>query len=343
LINLLTLDLPDDRLISDLFMDGVGRGTVTAADEAGLFTLLAESGASSAAAVASKLGKDPRAIEAVFRVLKAMGFLTFAGGAYALTPVTRAYFESKSTCYRGYQFYSGRVGWEHQRVAKMIESGWNPIGQDNKSFTEMWEEGTLTQEAAHRFTGMMHTNISGTATAIARSGLFAACRHVIDAGGGSGVFLAALKQKQPDTICSLMDLPQVCEAARQILKNYVPIESLRFIPCNFFKDPWPTDADAIFFSNILHDWSYEKGLEILRHTFAALPSGGAVYVNECLLEESRLAPKHTVIFDLLMYMNHRAQQYTERELFAALRETGFVEPKRVFEFGYYSVVKAVKA
>lgn len=339
--NLIDFSVPDDAPVCDLFMDGVGKGCVTAADEAGLFTALRDEGRSSTA-VAMALQKDPRAIDAVFRVLVTMGFLSFRDGTYSLSDLTRAYFLNGSRTYRGYQFYSNRESWEHKRVAKLIASGWDPISQNDQSFTEMWEKGTLTQEAADRFTGMMHTNISGPAIAIARSGIFAKFSRVMDAGGGSGIFLAALKQAYPNIDVALLELPQVCESAKKLLKNYVETDAVRFVPCNFLKEPWPGSPDAIFMSNILHDWPYEKGQQILSNAYSTLASGGSIFINECLLNEGRLGPKHTVIFDLLMYMNHRAQQYTVSELNSALLSAGFRNPTPVFSFGYYTVVRAEK-
>lgn len=317
-----------------------GRACISVADESGLLLALV-AGAKTAEQLAD--GKSIPSVDGILKALVAQNVLTMESPEkYALTPYGRAYFVKGSLLYRRNQLRLWRDAPAHKRILKMLENGWDPISSGDRSYTEMWEQGSITQEAAERFTGMMHINIAASAISAARSGIFSEFRHVMDVAGGSGIFLAALKQRHPETQATLLELTQVCEEAKKLIASHVDPETLNYFSGNMFTDPWPNTADAIFLSNILHDWSYAKGDELLSNAWKALPSRGAVFINECLLDSERTSPTYTVLFNLLMQMNHRSQQYTEQELSASLTRAGFVNPRVVFRFGYYSVVRADK-
>ena len=230
----------------------------------------------------------------------------------------------------------------YKRVVDTLKQGWAPLAQNNKSFTEMWEKGELTTEAAERFTGLMHSIIMAPSIAAAQSQAFLGTKHLIDIGGGSGAFCMAFAVNYPGMHATVMDLPQVCEVAKKNVEKLGLLEKVSFFPCNFFRDSWPTDGDAFLVSNILHDWPLPQCKEILQKAYEALPVGGRMFVHEILLDEGKTSPKMAVVFDFLMYMNHRSQQFTFNELQKLLTEVGFKNPKIVNQFGYYSLVVAEK-
>jgi hypothetical protein len=79
------------------------------------------------------------------------------------------------------------------------------------------------------------------------------------------------------------DLP----AAGPIFTDYVAAHGLagrlRFYPGDFFADPLPA-ADVLIFGHILHDWSLEEKLTLLRKAHDALPDGGAVIVYDAIID-----------------------------------------------------------
>ncbi len=66
----------------------------------------------------------------------------------------------------------------------------------------------------------------------------------------------------------------------------------------FFADPLPA-ADVVVMCRILHDWSLDQQLQLLRKAYEALPDGGALVVYESVIDYDRRA--HT--FGLLMSVN----------------------------------------
>jgi 16S rRNA G1207 methylase RsmC len=178
--------------------------------------------------------------------------------------------------------------------------------------------------------------------AAVKSGAFLAVKHLVDVGGGSGALAATLLAHQPACRATVMDLAPVCEASKTILASVESGSKVEYFPANFFADAWPFDADAFSLSNILHDWPLSRCREILRRAFTALPAGGRVFVLEALLDAERCTPRMSVLFNLLMQINHRGQQFTAQQLFELLLETGFSEPRVVHAYSYWSLVTARK-
>ncbi|MDR2511189.1 MAG: hypothetical protein LBC89_01740 [Bacteroidales bacterium] len=105
---------------------------------------------------------------------------------------------------------------------------------------------------------------------------FSIHKSVLDCGGGYGAAINALKTKYPKIECSLFDLPKVVENAQ--------VTNIQKIGGSFF-EKIPQVADAIILSRVLHDWEDEKASLILKNCFAALPTGGTLYVIENCAEK----------------------------------------------------------
>lgn len=339
--NLIEFPIPDDKAICDLFMDQIGLASIVVADEFNVFRSLGESH-KELEAIASEIKTDKRSAEVLLNALVVLGYVNLKNGKYLLSETADAFLKRGSPVCRVFQFYSNKDTWAYKRISNMIKNGPDPIALGDASYSAMWEKGTLTQEAADRFTGMMNTNIGAVVISIAKSGIFDEFSSVVDVGGASGIFLAAMRQKHPDKKLTLFELPQVCDSAKEILKHYIEPNSIEYFPASFFENKWPTESQSYFLSNVLHDWPRAKGIEILKNIHQALPKNGALFINEALLSEDRLSPKHTVMFDLTMHLNHGSQQYSESEILEMLKEAGFKNIKRVFEFGYYTTLRADK-
>ncbi len=331
-------DEAHDRAFLDLWIQDFGACAFSAADEVGLFVALVEGGRT-AEQIAEVLRLEPDAVLAVCRALVGLRGLTVRGGTFELTDFTRAFWVKRTPAYRGREFDRHRDWEQHQRIVDTLEGRWAPIDDGERSFTAGWREGDLDAAAAARFTRVMHSMIFTPSLAAARCGALFGLRHVLDVGGGSGVFAAALVAHQPGVRATVLELPAVCEASRRILRDVASGSRVEHRAGNFFRDPWPDDADAAWLSNVLHDWPVETCRELLRKVFSALPPGGRVFVHEALLDPGRCGPTFTALFHLLMHMNHRGQQFTETSIFDLLTETGFRCPRVVHSYSYWSVVE----
>ena len=101
-------------------------------------------------------------------------------------------------------------------------------------------------------------------------------RRLIDAGGGCGETARMIAARHPGLKIILLDRPEATAAddrrnCGQIVRR----------AANFFQ-PWKTHADAVLLARVLHDWSDERALKILRNARAILPAGGKLFIVEML-------------------------------------------------------------
>ncbi len=98
----------------------------------------------------------------------------------------------------------------------------------------------------------------------------------------------------------------------------------------------------MLFSNIFHDWGPETNAKLAANAFAALPSGGRIFLHEMLLEDTGSGPLTTAAFSTLMLANTRGRQFTFAQVKAMLEDAGFTDIDAVPTYSYYSVVSGTK-
>lgn len=107
-----------------------------------------------------------------------------------------------------------------------------------------------------------------------------AVRRLLDVGGGTGAFLAAVCKKYANITIDLFDLPTVVDGAAERLMRAGVSNPLTIYPGSFRDDPLPTGADAISLIRVLYDHSDATVEKLLGAVFAALPPGGLLVVSE---------------------------------------------------------------
>lgn len=96
-----------------------------------------------------------------------------------------------------------------------------------------------------------------------------------------------------------------------------------------FKEPFPANNDpkygyqAMFYSNIFHDWSEEKCKYLSKKTYDSLPENGVILLHEALLNEDGNGPLITAFLSFQMFLVTEGKQFTFNELEKILNEAGF--------------------
>ncbi|MFA8441857.1 methyltransferase [Yoonia sp.] len=106
------------------------------------------------------------------------------------------------------------------------------------------------------------------------------CEHILDIGGGTGAFLAAVGAAYPALRMTLFDLPAVAPAASERFAQAGLADRAQIVPGSFRDDPLPQGADLISLVRVLYDHADETVIALLRAVYAALPVGGRVLISE---------------------------------------------------------------
>ncbi|KAF2258862.1 sterigmatocystin 8-O-methyltransferase precursor [Lojkania enalia] len=125
---------------------------------------------------------------------------------------------------------------------------------------------------------------------------------LIDVGGSHGAFSIPLVQKFPNLRAIVQDRPEVVETSRKNVPEEVK-DRVEFMPHDFFKVQ-PVKANIYLLRWVLHDWSDQYCLKILRALIPALQPGARILVHEWIVPEPHQSSLHIQgsmrLFDLYM-------------------------------------------
>jgi autotransporter-associated beta strand protein len=131
---------------------------------------------------------------------------------------------------------------------------------------------------AARYSALMADSQALVAAEVLAHVSLSASKRLLDVGGGTGAFLAAVGAKYPALDLQLFDLPAVLQGAGARLGPFGGRVKLH--GGSFRDDPLPQGADTISLIRVLYDHSDETVAALLRAVHTALPQGGRLIVAE---------------------------------------------------------------
>ncbi|KAF7123144.1 hypothetical protein RHSIM_Rhsim12G0187000 [Rhododendron simsii] len=147
---------------------------------------------------------------------------------------------------------------------------------------------------------------------------FEQVQKLVDVGGGLGVTLNLITSKYPHIKGVNFDLPHVIQHAP-------PYPGVEHVGGDMFQSV--PKGDAIFMKWILHDWSDDQCLKLLKNCYEALPDNGKIIVVEGILPvipDSSAATKGIFQLDLVMMtQNPGGKERTKQEFVALATGAGF--------------------
>ena len=340
------LEMPtcEDRLLWDVLSSRMHIPALVVAERVGLFSLLAK-GPATGEAIARQLALRPRKSEALLALLAALGFLSRRHERFSLTDVSRTFLLPESPYSWVPVLESGRESSTAARLwqtLREVPSEAKRSKASEKSLTRWWKAPKLDRATAKLVTEHMHAYSFPAAMGLVRWADFRAVRRLLDVGGGSGCFSIALALRYPKVHCTILELPAISRLSARYVDQYELEHRIDTRPMNMFKDAWPEGHDAVFFSNVFHDWDRATCAFLGRRSFDALPAGGRLYVHEILLADSKDGPLAAASFSMNILLTTDGQQFTSEELEDLLQECGFVDVSVAHSYGYFSLVSARK-
>lgn len=169
---------------------------------------------------------------------------------------------------------------------------------------------------------------------------FAPYRHVVDIGGGTGVFLSLLLQRHAHLRATLFELSAACEQAREYLQQAGLAARCEIVSGNFLKDEVPPGADLYLLSLILHDWDDEQAISILKSCRRAMSSTSKLVLVEYVFGEQGPTEREARE-DLFMLVVTGGRERTAEQFRALLSKAGLHLCRMVPTQGRRSVMEAI--
>jgi SAM-dependent methyltransferase len=316
-----------------------------AAAELGLADHLAP-GARDADQLARAVGANPESLRRLLRALASLGVVVEnAGGDFALAAAGEPLRSNVPGSLRAAViYYGGRRHWTAWgQLLHSVRSGSPAFGGTSPtSFAEM---ASRAPEAAQAFNEAMAALSGPVSTAVVAAYDFSAARLVVDVGGGHGTLLAAVLAANPHLRGILFDLPAVVAGAHGRLRIAAVAERCDVVAGDAFAAV-PGGGDVYLLEWILHDWSDEQSIALLRNCRRAIAEDGRLLLVERVLPEraeASAAAAPAFFSDLNMLLLSSGRERTAVEYRELLRRAGFALRRIIPIAAPHSIVEAAPA
>lgn len=173
---------------------------------------------------------------------------------------------------------------------------------------------------------------------VAKNHRFEPFETVADIGSSMGHFLLSVLETYPETKGILFDLPDVVERAAPNVTASPSADRVRIVGGSFF-DTVPS-ADLYLLKQILHDWSDEECITILRNVRSAINPGGRVAVVDFLMPDEP-EPTAGMGTDIAMMFWDTGRERKRDEFEKLFESSGFVLSRITANPNGQSVIEAV--
>ncbi|KAL1567322.1 Flavonoid 8-O-methyltransferase 1 [Salvia divinorum] len=207
---------------------------------------------------------------------------------------------------------NGATAWEFAEK----DRNWNQLFNGGMASDARFLGGVLVEKCKHVFEGL---------------------KTVVDVAGGTGAVAKAVSDAFPGLKCVVLDLPHVVAGLQGS-------ENLRFVSGDMFHSIPP--ADAVILKWILHDWSDEDCIKILKNCKEAIvaskENGGKVIIVDMVVDfekQEEKAVETQLFFDVLMMVGLTGKERTEKEWAKLFHDSGFQNYKITPILGLRSVIE----
>ncbi|XP_044143958.1 acetylserotonin O-methyltransferase-like [Bufo gargarizans] len=303
--------------------------TMFTACELGVFDLLHEvQEPIPAATVASRLSTSEDGMERLLDACVGLKLLKVDlrnnKGYYSNTDVSNTYLVKSSprTLYHMMMYYSQTIYMCWHFLPQAVREG---KSQYEKAFgipsKELFEAIYRSEEEMINFMHHMDSTWNLCGKDVVQAFDFSEFHTVFDLGGCSGGLAKQFVSTYNKSTVTIMDLPKVVQTAKKYFVTEQK-QQIHFIEGDLFNDPIP-EADLFIMARIIHDWTEEKCLVLLRKIYQSCRPGGGVLLVEVLLNEDRSGPLMSQLFSLNMLVQTEGKERTPSEYTKLLTDSGF--------------------
>ena len=281
---------------------------VYAAADLGLADLLTQEPLT-AESLASATGTQPQTLFRLMRALASVGiFSEDPDGRFALTPLA----EILRTDAPGSQRATVRmmVGQFYEAWGGLLES----LRTGSSAFKTLHGQPFFAflrehPEQARIFDDAMTAFNDRKTRAVLDAYDFSDIPVLADVGGGKGANLASTLKRYPAMRGILFDLPDVVARSHQGLSD---VADRCEIVGGSFLEGVPASADAYLLRHIVHNWSDDQALAILKNVRTAMHPSARMLVVERVIPPGN-EPHFGKLMDLTMLVVHGGRERTEDE------------------------------
>jgi len=312
-----THSAPDQLLMQHVLSKFVSRALSAAAD-VGVADHISESPVETAD-LAQKTGTNADALGRILRCLAAVDVFAQHGTRFSHTPASELLRSDHPHSLRAMiRWINTKPAWDAWgRLDHSLKTGAPAF--DAVHGTHVFDylktdplTGAIFNDAMTGFSAM-------TGHAVAEAYDFGSTKTLVDVGGGHGALLSAILTRYPSISGIVYDLPEVVAGAPAAPGDLA--SRIDTVAGSFFEGV-PQGANGYIMKHILHDWSDQQCVQILRHCRDNMTDNGKVLVVEQLVTDG---PESTFakLLDLeMLVMTTGGRERTATEFGSILEQAG---------------------
>jgi SAM-dependent methyltransferase len=306
-------------VVDSMFAPPLGR-VIQVAARTGMFERLARSPAS-AESLAGTLGLREAGTRLMLDALVVAGYVRERSGRYELEPRARKWLDPESeSSVLGFitdnsEYWAWWAGLED-----LVRDGRTVELHDRPADDPYWRSYIRGQYELARL----------SAPEVAKGlRLREGADAMVDLAGGHGWFSAALCQEHPGLRATVVDLPGSAAVGRDIIAQAGMSDRVRHAEGDILSGDLGGPYDLALAFNIVHHFTPEQNLTLLRRAREVLRPGGSVAVLDLFTRPAGKAPDASAYLGLFFHLTSGAETYSPAELAEWLGEAGFEAPRRV--------------
>jgi len=294
-----------------------------AAHQLGIFEHIAKKTSISLTELGQASNLSERPLQALLAVCAAIGLLTVDDNCnYAVSDVTRMCLLKSSVFPWGRMLDMHLINPDSISYQSLI----NALSKNSAQIyddADLFEANESSKERAVAFTRAMHGK--SMASSLHWPAIANLTDHacLLDVAGGSGAHAISAVKAYAHLRGLVLDRPEVCNVAREYIAEAGLEDRIDAAAFNIWQDAFPK-ADVHFYSDVFHDWSHEDCRTLAKKSFTSLPKGGKILLHELLFNDNKTGPLSAALYNMVMLMWTKGQQFSASELTQLLEDVGFV-------------------
>jgi ubiquinone/menaquinone biosynthesis C-methylase UbiE len=301
------------------------------ASEVGLFEALG-AGPATIEELAGRTGVPSRTIAIAAAAMVSLGLIEQDGDRYQNSEPAAA-------------FLAGKLGPDLRPMLRFFDQisypTWQKLADAVRTGNGQAQFGKFDKRQQEIFSAGVESFSGPGAAALATNYDFGHHRKVLDVAGGTGSFLVAVLKRHANLRGTLFELPGPCAVARQKLANLPEGSRIEVVEGDVFRDPLPTDHDALIVANTAHVFSVPHNLELMRKMRAGVQPGARLLLIDLWTDPSHTQPgPAALISGEFLVISGEGQAYSEQEADTWLGQTGWKKIEKTPLAGPTSLIVA---
>lgn len=270
-------EVPSAEPIMQLMQGHMATGVLRAGVELGVFDRLA-GGPRGAAAVAREIGADERGTRILLDALTALGLVEGGAAGYRLTPLAETFLVRGEPAYLGdltRVFSADHIQERFMRLGEAVRRGGAVTADHAETPEHPWWE-----EFAAWTTGFAAAPAAAIAEILEPWAAAQDRLDLLDVACGSGMYGHTLARRHPQARLWSLDWPNVLATTRRNAEAVGLGDRAAHIAGDMFEAPLGGPYDVVVMSHVLHHFSEERCVALLRRLAEVTRPGGRLAVHD---------------------------------------------------------------